>query len=131
MSELVEKWEPTGLLHDLENKQEVAESIEEAYAYLKEKADGEEEPSDEFEWASGIILPAVSRLYYQESLEVIGIDVDEISEVDGEKLAKTFLEKAEHYKGVMEETDSYYQLDAEAEVTQMFVEWYILNHLSE
>lgn len=131
MSELVEKWKQTGLLDQLENKAKAARSLEEAYQYVVEAASREEDA--ETEWAMGIILPAVSRIYRQdqESLEVVGVDVDEISKIDGEKFAKTFMEMSEEhgYKETAEDMDTYHAVDAEAEICQMFVVHYLQNHV--
>jgi len=126
---LTKKWDQTGLLDQLENKAEVARSLEQAYQYVVEVARKEEDAKTE--WATGIILPAVSRIYRQdqESLEIV--DVDEISEIDGEKFAKTFMEMSEEqgYKETAENMDNYYAVDAEAEICQMFVEHYLQNHV--
>lgn len=127
--ELTKKWKETGLLDQLENKAEVARSLEEAYQYVVETARKEEDA--ETEWAAGIILPAISRIYRQnqENLEVV--EVDEISEIDGEKFAKTFMEMSEEhgYKELAEDMDTYHAVEAEVEICQVFVGYYLQNHV--
>jgi len=78
-----------------------------------------DEVPEELQWASGMILPALSRVYRQE---------EEVSDVDGEKFAQAFLDEEYGYKETAEGLEAYYNINAEAEICQMFVEYYLQNH---
>lgn len=121
MSYLVKKWSPTHLLEDADNKEEIASSLQEALDYLLDKK-SDFENKELFEWASGLILPSIRRLYDQD------FDDKNVENVDGKKFAKIFLKKADSYKKQSEMIDENHNVDSEAEISQMFVDWYSLNH---
>lgn len=121
--ELTKKWDQTGLLDQLENKAKAAQSLEESYKFLID-LDFSDEVQRNLEWNSGLVLPALSRVYCQKEGN---------SKVDGEEFAQTFLEMSEehNYRETAEDMDTYHQVDAEAEICQMFVEYYLQNHVDQ
>ena len=112
MSNLTEKWKQTGLLEEFEgNTQNLAESLEKGYQYICE--------NEVSETLAGIVLPAISRIYRESN----------VKKVDGEKVATALCEDEEKHKQMIENIESYYAVDAEAEFTETFVESYIQKEL--
>ena len=110
MSNLTEKWKQTGLLEEFEgNTQNLAESLEKGYQYICE--------NEVSETLAGIVLPAISRICRESS----------VKKVDGEKVATALCQ--EKHKQMIENIESYYAVDAEAEFTETFVESYIQKEL--
>lgn len=118
MSELVDKWEPTGLLYGHENLTPLAKSLEEAYQVIKQASANE----DEIEWESGFVLPALSRTYRK---------IDEAEKIDGEKFAKLFIEKSKenNFKSIVKDLAAYYAVDGEAELADIFSDFYAYNEM--